>query len=151
MKKLSKYFIVIAVLTMMIFVFAGCSEKKEENKEENNKSTIEEKIVATKTITSNDVVGEYETRFEFTFENEKLTKVINTSELKNENQAEVFMAAMNASKSKSIEGIEFEQDGKKVIMKMDADTFSSRFNINSETVTKDAIKKDMERKGYTIK
>lgn len=151
MKKLSKYFIVIAVLTMMIFVFAGCSEKKEENKEENNKSTIEEKIVATKTITSNDVIGEYETRFEFTFENEKLTKVINTSELKNENQAEVFMAAMNASKSKSIEGIEFEQDGKKVIMKMDADTFSSRFNINSETVTKDAIKKDMERKGYTIK
>ena len=90
-------------------------------------------------------------RFEFTFENEKLTKVINTSELKNENQAEVFMAAVNASKSKSIEGIEFEQDGKKVIMKMDADTFSSRFNINSETVTKDAIKKDMERKGYTIK
>lgn len=147
MKKSSKYFIVIAVLTMMIFVFAGCSE----NKEENNKSTIEEKIVATKTITSNEVFGEYETRFEFTFENEKLTKVINTSELKNENQAEVFMAAMNASKSKSIEGIEFEQDGKKVIMKMDADTFSSRFNINSETVTKDAIKKDMERKGYTIK
>lgn len=147
MKKLSKYFIVTALLTMMVFVFAGCSEKKEEN----NKSTIEEKIVATKTITSNDVIGEYETRFEFTFENEKLTKVINTSELKNENQAEVFMAAMNASKSKSIEGIEFEQDGKKVIMKMDADTFSSRFNINSETLTKDAIKKDMERKGYTIK
>lgn len=147
MKKLSKYFIVTALLTMMVFVFAGCSEKKEEN----NKSTIEEKIVATKTITSNDVIGEYETRFEFTFENEKLTKVINTSELKNENQAEVFMAAVNASKSKSIEGIEFEQDGKKVIMKMDADTFSSMVNINSETVTKDAIKKDMERKGYTIK
>ncbi len=144
MKKLSKYFIVTAVLTMMIFVFAGCSEKKEEN----NKATIEEKIVATKTITR---FGEYETRFEFTFENEKLTKVINISELKNENQAEVFMAAMNASKSKSIEGIEFEQDGKKVIMKMDADTFSSRFNINSESLTKDAIKKDMEKKGYTIK
>lgn len=147
MKKLSKYFIVTALLTMMVFVFAGCSEKKEEN----NKSTIEEKIVATKTITSNDVIGEYETRFEFTFENGKLTKVINTSELKNENQAEVFMAAVNASESKSIEGIEFEQDGKKVIMKMDADTFSSMVNINSETVTKDAIKKDMERKGYTIK
>ena len=35
MKKLSKYFIVTAILTMMVFVFAGCSEKKEENNKDN--------------------------------------------------------------------------------------------------------------------
>ncbi len=144
MKKISKYFIVTVLLTMMVFVFAGCSEKKVEN----NKSTNEEKLVAIKTIQS-DIVGEYESRFEFVFENEKLIKVTNISELKTENEAEVFMAAVNASKNETIKGIEYEQDGNKVIMKMDADTYASM--SNTKTLTKDAIKKDMEKRGYTVK
>ena len=144
MKKISKYFIVTVLLTMMVFVFAGCSEKKVEN----NKSTNEEKLVATKTVQS-DIAGEYETRFEFVFENEKLTKVTNISELKTENEAEVFMAVVNASKNETIKGIEYEQDGNKVIMKMDADTYASM--SNTKTLTKDAIKKDMEKRGYTVK
>ena len=144
MKKIIKYFIVTVLLTMMVFVFAGCSEKKVEN----NKSTNEEKLVAIKTIQS-DIVGEYESRFEFVFENEKLIKVTNISELKTENEAEVFMAAVNASKNETIKGIEYEQDGNKVIMKMDADTYASM--SNTKTLTKDAIKKDMEKRGYTVK
>ena len=144
MKKNSKFFIVPILLTMMVLVFAGCSEKKVENK----KTTTEEKIVATKTVQS-DLVGEYETRYEYIFENEKLTQVINISELKNDNQAEVFMSMVNASKSDYIEGMKFEQDGNKITIKMDADTYASR--TNTKNLTKDAIKKDLEKRGYTIK
>lgn len=92
MKKTSKNFIISLLLIIMVFVFTGCSK----NKVETDKLSTEEKIIATKIVKS-DIVGEYETRFEFVFENEKLIKVINTSILKTENQAEVFMAAVSAS------------------------------------------------------
>ena len=59
------------------------------------------------------------------------------------------MAVVNASKNETIKGIEYEQDGNKVIMKMDADTYASM--SNTKTLTKDAIKKDMEKRGYTVK
>lgn len=144
MKKTSKNFIISLLLIIMVFAFTGCSK----NKVETDKLSTEEKIIATKIVKS-DIVGEYETRFEFVFENEKLIKVINTSILKTENQAEVFMAAVSASENEILNDIEFEQDDNKVIMKMNASTYA--LLSNTKTLTKDVIKNDMEKSGYTIK
>ena len=49
------------------------------------------------------------------------------------------------------DGIEIKQDGKKVIMTMDAKTYAEQQGASDEEMTKEALRKVLEEEGYTVK
>ena len=50
-----------------------------------------------------------------------------------------------------LEGMEVEQDGKKIIMTMDAQAYASSEGVSDEEMTKEALKEALEEDGYTVK
>lgn len=140
MKKIFKIGALIIAMAMLLVLLTGCGE---------------DKLVATKTTEDNTLgLGKYEESVEIKFKDDKVTEIAMISEFEEEESASNMATLLNRGLSTSeeeIQGLSVLQEGKKVIMKMEAEMFAEQAGISVEEMTKEALRKSLEEDGYTIK
>lgn len=138
MKKTIKSSALLLVIAMILFTLTGCMGNK---------------LVATKS-NEDSMFGKYEEKVEISFKNDKADKITITTEYEEEEKAEsaasLYKLAINSSEDE-LKGLEVEQKGKKVVLKMDSKAFSSQEGMKDEDLTKDNLKKALEEDGYKVK
>lgn len=139
MKKAAKSAALLLVMGMVLVLLTGCGSNK---------------LVATKT-TEDDQIGTYKEEVVMTFENDKVTNIEMSMEFDKEETAaamySVFNMGLSMSEDESTQGMEAKQDGKKLIITMDAKAYAESEGISDEDMTKDAMKAALEEDGYTVK
>ena len=120
-------------------------------------ATISEKstdkvLVATKKA-SDSTFGEYNQTLQITFEDDKASKIDVILELKDDSMIKTYATALqSASKSNSqFDGVTISTQDNKLIMSMEASKFLSEEDIDTDSLTRDAVKTALEEDGYTIK
>jgi len=140
MKKTLKGLVLAIIIGFAVISLTGCGE---------------DKLVATKT-TEDEMMGNYKEEITVTFKDDKLETVEMAMEFDKEETAQgmygLFNMGMSMSEEEdSFEGMEVKQEGKKLIIKMDAKTFAESEGASDEDMTKEAIRKSLEEDGYTVK
>ena len=127
MKKTIKSSLLLIVMAVILFALTGCANSK---------------LVATK---SNDEAGmKYEEKIEVTFKNKLAKKFKMTMEFEDESTAKLLGEYL-----KNEEG--FKQDGKKIIYEMDVEEYAKQNDVKKEELTRDYLKKELEKEGYKVK
>ena len=141
MKKTIKIALLLALMTLALFVLAGCGG---------------DKLVATKS--TDDYMGKYEEKVEVTFKDDKVSEIKMTYTFEDEENAKsmkdmysMFTAMDGEEGAEALKGMDVQQDGKKVVITMDAKAFAESEGAKEEEMTKDAIKAELEEAGYTVK
>lgn len=135
MKKSLKILLIIAFIATLLLTLTGCGNK----------------LVATKT--TNEDGTEYNEKLEISFKKDKIDKVKWTYTFENEEDAETmkgYSDLMFAFFGEDVEGLDIEQNGKKIIMKLDEEMFAKMEGNDSE-VSKEELKEELEEEGYTVK
>ena len=113
-----------------------------------------DKLVATKE-TEDDIMGKYKEEVIITFKNDKVDTVEMSMEFDKEETAQgmyaLYNLGMSMSEESAPEGMSVKQEGKKLVITMDAETYASQEGETDEEMTKDAIKAALEEEGYTVK
>ncbi len=138
MKKTLKGLALILIAGLILVSLAGCGSNK---------------LVATKT-TNDENIGNYKEEIVVEFKKDKIDNVQITSEYDKEETANSAYSLYNMMFSMSeedTEGIEVKQDGKKLIVKMSSEAFAKSENMSDEDMSKDALKAELEKEGYTVK
>ena len=139
MKKTLKAIILALVIGILVISLTGCGS---------------DKIVATKT-TEDEMMGSCKEEITITFKNDKVETIKKSMEFDNEETAQgmygILSLGMSMDESGELEGLEIEQKGKKLIMKMDATTYAETEGVSDEDMSKEALKKSLEEDGYTVK
>ncbi len=139
MKKVAKSVALLLVMGMVLVLLAGCGSNK---------------LVATKT-TEDDSMGTYKEEVVMTFEKDKVTNIEMSMEFDEEEKAStmysLFNMGLSMSEDESTQGMEAKQDGKKLIITMDAKAYAESEGVSDEEMTKDAMKAALEADGYTVK
>lgn len=139
MKKTLKSLGILLILGMMLVLLTGCGSNK---------------LVATKT-TEDDMMGNYKEEIVMTFKNDKVETIEMSMEFDDEETAQGMYALYNMglsmSEDESTQGMEVKQDGKKLVITMDAKAYAESEGASDEEMTKDAMKKALEEDGYTVK
>ena len=127
MKKTIKSSLLLIVMAVILFALTGCANSK---------------LVATK---SNSESGmKYEEKIEITFKNKLANKFKMTMEFEDESTAKML-----AEYLKDEEG--FKQDGKKIIYEMNVEEYAKQEGVKKEELTRDYLKKELEKDGYKVK
>lgn len=135
MKKTLKISLIFAVLAMFMLSLTGCAGKK---------------LVATKKTSADDsLFGAYEERIEITFKKDQADKIVWTMEFEDEDTAKTVAGFYEMAKSE-INGLEINQDGKKIVLKMNAKDFADSSSLKDD-LSRDGMKKSLEEAGYTVK
>lgn len=139
MKKTLKGLGILLIMGMMLFLLTGCGS---------------DKLVATKT-TEDDMMGNYKEEIVMTFKNDKVETMEMSMEFDDEETAQgmygLYNMGLSTSEESDTEGMEVKQDGKKLVIKMDAKTYAETEGASDEEMTKEALKKALEEDGYTVK
>ena len=140
MKKTLKAILLVLVMSMVLVLLTGCGG---------------DKLVATKS-TDDDMMGmgKYEEKIEVEFKDDKASKITMTYEFEKEESAKAMAAFFDLGASmeeEGLEGLKVEQKGKKLIIKMDVETFAAQEGVEESEMTKEAMKKSLEEDGYTVK
>ena len=139
MKKTLKSLGILLIMGMMLFLLTGCGS---------------DKLVATKT-TEDDMMGNYKEEIVMTFKNDKVETMEMSMEFDDEETAQgmygLYNMGLSTSEESDTEGMEVKQDGKKLVIKMDAKTYAETEGASDEEMTKEALKKALEEDGYTVK
>lgn len=139
MKKTLKSLGILLILGMMLVLLTGCGSNK---------------LVATRT-TEDDMMGNYKEEIVMTFKNDKVETIEMSMEFDDEETAQGMYALYNMglsmSEDESTQGMEVKQDGKKLVITMDAKAYAESEGASDEEMTKDAMKKALEEDGYTVK
>ncbi len=139
MKKVLKSVTLIVTMGLILFLLSGCGN---------------DKLIATKT-TENDMMGNYKEEIIMTFKDDKVTNIEMSMEFEEEETASSMYAVLNMgaslSEESNLEGMEAKQDGKKLIITMDAKAYAESEGISDEEMTKDVLKTSLEEEGYTVK
>ena len=128
MKKALKVSIIAALMLIMVVALTGCGG---------------DKLVATKTSTEDGV--EMKEKYEMTFKDDKLDSIKMTYEFSDESSAAMMGAFMKLAFPDA------KIEGKKVTMTLNAEQYAEMGEVSSEAMTKEAIKKQLEEEGYTVK
>lgn len=140
MKKVLKSVALLLIIGMVLVLLTGCGG---------------DKLIATKTTEDDSMgLGKYEEKIEVKFKDDKVSEMTMTAEFEKEESAKSMAAIFNLGATMSeeeMEGFKVEQEGKKVVIKMDAKTFAKQEDLSDEEMTKEAIKKSLEEDGYTVK
>ena len=127
MKKTIKSSLLLIVMAVILFALTGCANSK---------------LVATK---SNSEGGmKYEEKIEITFKNKLANKFKMTMEFEDESTAKMLGEYL-----KDEEG--FKQDGKKIIYEMNVEEYAKQEGVKKEELTRDYLKKELEKDGYKVK
>lgn len=139
MRKTLKFLLVAVLLLSSLLLLTGCGNK----------------IVATKK-TEDDEAGTIKEKIEYKFKDDKIDSVKMTYTFEDKETAEEqkqqfdqVMALISAFSDEEI-GMEVEQKGKKIIMKLDAEAFGAMEGEVS-TVNKEELKEQLEKEGYKVK
>ena len=139
MKKTLKGLALALVMSLIVISLTGCGS---------------DKLVATKT-TEDEMMGNYKEEITMTFKNDKVETIEMSMEFDNEETAQgmygLLSLGMSMDENGELEGMEVEQDGKKIIMTMDAQAYASSEGVSDEEMTKEALKEALEEDGYTVK
>lgn len=136
MKRTAKSLFLALVMGLLLFALTGCGSNK---------------LVATKS-TEDDYMGKYEEKIEISFKDNKANEIVWTMEFEEEEKAKSVASVFElASSSEEMKGMEVEQDGKKIVLKMDAETFASQEDLDDDSLSKDEMKKSLEDDGYKVK
>ena len=129
MKKTAKSILLVAIMAILLLALTGCGG---------------DKLVATKSS------DEYDEKLEISFKDDKIEEIVWTMEFSEEEDAESFVKIFNEL-GDEMEGMEVEQNGKKVVLTVDAETFAELEGYDNESISKDEIKKSLEEDGYEVK
>ncbi|MBR2786780.1 MAG: hypothetical protein IKD76_04735 [Clostridia bacterium] len=136
MKKTIKTSVLFIFMAIMLVALTGCGGNK---------------LVATKSTSADDsLAGACEEKIEITFKNDKADKIVWTMEFEDENNASTIVGLYKLASSE-LSGMDIKQDGKKVVLTMDAKAFAETSDIKEDELSKDSIKKSLEDAGYTVK
>lgn len=127
MKKTIKSSLLLIVMAVILFALTGCANSK---------------LVATKS--NNEAGMKYEEKIEVTFKNKLAKKFKMTMEFEDESTAKLLGEYL-----KNEEG--FKQDGKKIIYEMDVEEYAKQNDVKKEELTRDYLKKELEKEGYKVK
>ncbi len=139
MKKTLKALLLAVVIGLMVISLTGCGNKK---------------LVATKT-TEDEIMGNYKEEITMTFKDDKVETIEMKMEYDDEETAQgmygLLSLGMSMDESGELEGMEVKQDGKSVIITMDAEMYAESEGASEEEMTRDAMKEALEEEGYTVK
>lgn len=139
MKKTLKGLALALVMGLIVISLTGCGS---------------DKLVATKT-TQDEMMGNYKEEAVITFKNDKVETIEISMEFDNEEMTQgmygLLSLGMSMDTEGELEGLKIEQKGKKIIMKMDAETYAKSEGVSDEEMTKEALKEALEKDGYTVK
>lgn len=146
MKKVVKSSLLITFIMIILITLTGC-EKDDSN---NSKSTDEDKLVATQSITDDLLGTTYEQKMEMTFKNDKLDQATTIIECKDETEAK-GMYSLYVMAAAEYDDMEVKQDGKKVVVTMGTKSVAAETGLNADDISKDNMIKYLKDEGYTIK
>ena len=139
MKKTLKGLGILLIMGMMLVLLTGCGS---------------DKLVATKT-TEDDMMGKYKEEIVMTFKDDKVESIEMNMEFDDEETAQgmygLYNMGLSMSEESDTEGMEVKQDGKKLVITMDAKAYAESEGASDEEMTKEALKKALEEDGYTVK
>lgn len=139
MNKLFKGIIIITTLLVMILTLAGCGNK----------------LVATKTTEETNTDGEvmkYDEKMQIYFKNNTVSSVKTEYEFQSEDDANTIKAGFELIKAfVSDFNIEINQKGKKLTIELDKEAFETLQDLDESSLTKEAIKTELEKNGYKVK
>jgi len=138
MKKTLKVLSLLLAMGLVLVSLAGCGS---------------DKLVATKT-TEDEMMGNYKEEIVMTFKDDKVETIEMNMEFDDEETAESMYGLFSFGMSMSEEepaGMDVKQDGKKLVITMDAKTYAESEGVSDEEMTKDALKAELEEEGYTVK
>lgn len=139
MKKIAKSAALLLIMAIALVLLTGCGGNK---------------LVATKT-TDDANLGSYKEEIVMTFKNDKVNEIEMSMEFDDEEKAKAMYSLYNLGASMSddasLEGMKVEQKGKKFIVKMDAKAYADSEGVSEDSMTKDALKSELESQGYEVK
>ena len=139
MKKTLKALALALVMGILVISLTGCGSNK---------------LVATKT-TEDEMMGNYKEEITMTFKNDKVETIEMSMEFDNEETAQgmygIFSLGMSMDEDGQLDGMDVKQDGKKLVITMDAKAYAESEGASDEEMTKEALKKALEEDGYKVK
>ena len=139
MKKTLKALALALVMGIMIISLTGCGS---------------DKLVATKT-TEDETMGSYTEKITITFKKDKVETIEMSMGFDDEETAQgmygLFSLGMSMDESGELEGMDVKQEGKELIITMDAELYAESEGVSDEEMTKEALKEALEEDGYTVK
>lgn len=155
MEKTIKKLSIIALMLVMVISLVGCG-KKEDSEDKKEEKIDDNTIIATRETESEGI--KYTEETEIKLKDKKVNTVKMTMEFETEEIATEMKTQTDASLEiiKSMVGdleMKISQDGKKVIMELDAAAFSTMagVDVTEEEVTKADLKVELEKEGYKVK
>lgn len=138
MKKTMKILALTLIMGAMLILLTGCGNNK---------------LVATKTTESE--YGDYKETVTVTFKDDKVESFEMVMEFEDEETASsmsgIFNLAVSMDESGQLDGMEVEQDGKKLTIKMDAEAYATAEEMSGEELTREKMEESLKEQGYTIK
>ena len=139
MKKTLKGLVLLVLMGLIVISLTGCGS---------------DKLVATKT-SEDDTMGKYEETITVTFKKDKVETIKMEMEFEKEEIAQtmsgLFSLGMQSMDESETKGFEVKQDGKKLVISMDAAAYAESEGVSDEEMTKESLKKSLEESGYTVK
>ena len=139
MKKTLKGLVLLVLMVLIVISLTGCGS---------------DKLVATKT-SEDDTMGKYEETITVTFKKDKVETIKMEMEFEKEEIAQtmsgLFSLGMQSMDESETKGFEVKQDGKKLVISMDAAAYAESEGVSDEEMTKESLKKSLEESGYTVK
>ncbi len=151
MKKTLKGMLLFVLVAVLSVSLAGCGADKDK-KDDNKKNAESNKLVATKKIEDNSYLGEYVQTVEAEFDDEgKATKITLSMELKDENTAKTVADVYKLANNEEEDSIKVSSDGNKLIITMDPKLYAEQEGVDSNQLTRENFKAELEEDGYEIK
>lgn len=101
------------------------------------------------------MMGNCKEEITVTFKNDKVETVKMVMEFDDEETAQgmygLLSLGMSMSEDGELNGMQFEQDGKKITMTMTAEAYAASEEVSDEEMSKEAIKAALEEDGYEVK
>lgn len=128
MNKIKKSMLFFAIILFALITLTGCGNKK---------------LIATKTTTVSEM--SYDERIEATFKGNSVDKIVWELTFTKEEFAQTYVSYF-----KNLYDIDIKQDGKKVVMTLDSDSFAKIAGEDNFDTSYDQMKEDFESEGYTV-
>lgn len=135
MKKTAKSILLVMVMAVLLFGLTACGKNK---------------LVATKDGEDN-FFGKYKETIEITFKDNKADTIIMTRELEDKEVADNLAKLIDSVGTEALGGMDIKVDGNKVIMTLNSEQFAAEENLDDEDLSRDSIKKELEKDGYKVK
>lgn len=108
-----------------------------------------DEYITAKKPTEDSTLGKYTEIIKIGFKDNKIVSVKLGMEFDDEKTASSLITALKLS-GEQIDGFDFTQEGKQIVVHMDAETFKNQEGLSDSDLSKDALKKALEKEGYTV-